>query len=355
MKIAVFDHFIPQNVATAHTRRIGVYDAMGNKMGTFGLQNLTPPRSREKQYSFGVISDTHLGTAYPTSEEDTKRALRYFQQVQADFVAHCGDCTAYGSDYDCEQWKALKENDEFQKMEIFEIAGNHDARPISSNQKLTDERFQQYFRHNLFYTVEKGKDIFIFLSMNTWDNNNDGNMEAFAPKDLQELYNVLEANRNKRCFLFEHCFYWNGSGNPNESYDYDLLGGTQGEVLWNLLRHYKNTIFFHGHSHLVFETQNQYRMANYDNVLGIHSIHVPSVTQPKELINGVGETMAEYEDGQCSQGYVVDVYPNHLILHGINFAKEERIPLATYCLDTTRHTIEAGTFQDPTGTITTAV
>ena len=352
MQITTYDKFIKQNSAPLDAKRIGVYDSNGGKVGTFGLQNLRLPQLGRKLYSFGAISDTHLGAGYPTSEADTKRAFRYFQKANVDFIAHCGDCTAYGSDYECGQWKALKEDAEFSDLTIYEIAGNHDARPLNANAKLTDERFKQYFGNNLFYTVEKGNDVFIFLSMNTWDNVN-GDVEAFADKDLQELYNTLETNRNKRCFLFEHCMYWYGSGNPNQSYAYDLLSGTQGELLFNLLRHYKNTIFFHGHSHLIFETQEQDSISNYDNVLGIHSIHIPSATQPKQLINGASKEIEEGEVSEYSQGYVVDVYKNHIVLRGRDFVKGEFLPIATYCLDTTLQTVEAGTFTDSTGTIVT--
>lgn len=142
MRISTYDKFIKENIAPPNSKRIGIYNAEGKRMGGFGLQSLTIPNMGEKLYSFGAISDTHLGGAYPTSDADTKRAFRYFQKVNVDFVAHCGDFTAYGSDYECETWKALKESAEFNNLEIYEIAGNHDARPLRDNPKLTDKRFQ---------------------------------------------------------------------------------------------------------------------------------------------------------------------------------------------------------------------
>jgi hypothetical protein len=53
-----------------------------------------------------------------------------------------------------------------------------------------------------------------------------------------------------------------------------------------------------------------------------------------------------------SEGYVADVYKNHLVLKGRDFATEEFLPIATYCLDTTIQDIEANTYIDSTGTIT---
>ena len=87
-------------------------------------------------------------------------------------------------------------------------------------------------------------------------------------------------------------------------------------------------------------------------MLGIHSIHVPSVTQPTRLVNGAREYIEEGETSEYSQGYIVDTYKNHIVLNGINFVTEEQLPIATYCLDTTLVNIEANTYTDSTGTIT---
>ena len=54
-----------------------------------------------------------------------------------------------------------------------------------------------------------------------------------------------------------------------------------------------------------------------------------------------------------SEGYLVDVYENGILLRGRDFAKGEWMPIATYWIDTTLQTVEAGTYKDPMGTITT--
>lgn len=345
----VYNGFIDVNKAPADAVSIGLYNKRGGRLGGFSVGALAATGLGTRLYSFGAISDTHLGEAYPTSDEDTRRALRYFLKAGADFVVHCGDCTAYGSDYECALWKSLKENGEFHTLPIYEITGNHDARPLSANAKLDDDRCRKYFGHDLFYTVEKGDDVFLFLGMNTWDDTGSGDTQAFAEKDLRALHAALEANRNKRCFLFEHCFHWNGSGNAMQSYGYDLLDGSHGKLLFDLLRHYENTVFFHGHSHLVFDTQAQDATANYDRLLGVHSVHIPSATQPKRLRGGVSETIEEGAVSERSEGYLVDVYPNHIVLNGVNFVTGKQVPIATYCLDTALRAVAADSFRDETG------
>jgi len=49
---------------------------------------------------------------------------------------------------------------------------------------------------------------------------------------------------------------------------------------------------------------------------------------------------------------VVDVYENGIHLRGRDFVKGEFLPIASYWLDTTVQTVAAGTYEDPTGTIT---
>jgi hypothetical protein len=349
--------FIPQNIAPKGTNRIICFDENGKRVGRIGLYDLILPHNiGTKLYSFGAISDVHLGNSYPTSTNDFAKALSYFKN-KVKFVCVCGDCTAYGSDYDCGLWKSAKESS---GLTLYEVAGNHDARPLydvdtqTFNEKLTDERFQKYFEHNLFYTKEQGDDLFIFLSMNTWDNyHGHGSMETFADKDLDSLEATLNNNKGKRIFLFQHCFYWEGSGNPNQSYGYDLMRGDQGTRFFNLLRNNPNVIWFHGHSHIIFETQKQFSISNYDNELGCHSIHIPSLTQPKHLIDGVSETIDESSGTSVySQGYVVDVYKNHIVLNGINFVTGKQLPIATYCLNTELQNIVTDTSSDITETTT---
>ena len=87
---------------------------------------------------------------------------------------------------------------------------------------------------------------------------------------------------NKRCFIFEHVRPQDGCGNTFGIYNYDIWGGTEQTVFESLLRHYHNVILFHGHSHLKFYLQYGSDVANYDNIFGCHSIHIPSLAVPRD-------------------------------------------------------------------------
>ena len=173
--------------------------------------------------------------------------------------------------------------------------------------------------------------------------------DIFSTDELQWLSNTLEANKNKRCFVFEHVFPWNDSGNALESYPYgDHFTGEKGTAFQNLLRQHPNTVFFHGHSHLKFYLQEQDEKANYNESLGYKSVHIPSLSVPRDI---VGDSVTGIQAD--SEGYVVDVYENGIHLRGRDFVKGEFLPIASYWLDTTLQTIEKGTYIDSTGTIKT--
>jgi hypothetical protein len=87
--------------------------------------------------------------------------------------------------------------------------------------------------------------------------------------------------------------------------------------------------------------------ANYDKVFGCHSVHIPSLSVPRDVNGSTYATI--YAE---SEGYVVDVYENGIHLRGRDFVKGEFLPIASDWLDTALQTIPAGTYTDSTGTIT---
>ena len=112
--------FIPQNRAPAEAKRIGVYDAEGKRVGFIPLGPLAFPDVGEKLYSFGALSDVHIG--YDTAVGDFQRALAYLTDVA--FICICGDLTGDGSDTQLAQYKALADT---ASVPVYAIAGNHEG------------------------------------------------------------------------------------------------------------------------------------------------------------------------------------------------------------------------------------
>jgi hypothetical protein len=106
-----------------------------------------------------------------------------------------------------------------------------------------------------------------------------------------------------------------------------------GKAVIDLLRHYKNTILFHGHSHTMLGLQEDDPKANYSDVDGYRSVHIPSLAVPRDEVNSaLKDVSAE------SEGYVVDVYDGYIVLNGRDFIGGDRdghwISLGTYRIDT---------------------
>jgi predicted phosphodiesterase len=327
--MAGYKGFIPENIAPLGARRIGVYSEDGNRVGQIPLRGLTPPVPSKKLYSFGALSDVHIG--YDTSASDFRAALSYLnEQESVAFTCICGDLTGDGSDTQLSQYKAVV--DEYSpNAPIYAITGNHEA---YDGRAVTSEKIQPYTGHPLYYSFSHGDDVFIMVGTIGGEMYSDG--VVFADGELDWLANTLEANKNKRCFVFQHIF----AGVENELYVCGNADGIYTNWCWhnsaectrfeNLMKQYR-PIWFHGHSHLRFSLQSMADYANYSNADGYHSVHVPSITVPRDDANNAGVAENVYAG---SEGYVVDVYSDGIHLRGRDFVKGEFLPIASYWLDT---------------------
>jgi predicted phosphodiesterase len=348
-----YTHFIPENTAPTGAEKIGVYDSTGKRICGIPLGGLTPPNTT-KLYSFCALADTHL--TYETANEDFKRALAYAES-NCDFTCIAGDLTSNAA---IESELATYKNivDAYSPTKpVYAITGNHEH-----YDGYSDAYLETYTGQPLYYSFTKGNDVFIMVGH--WGSyRGDGigwlATETWSVEELQWLYETLEANRNKRCFVFTHVLpHEHRVGNPSNLYVtagkpllwYTNDGGI-GQAFIELLRHYKNTILFHGHSHTRFWLQELDAKANYSDADGYRSVHIPSLSVPRDP-NGTKLTDVYAE----SEGYIVDVYDDFIILNGRDFidnnADGHGIGIATYKIDTNMVEIPAGTFTDSTGTIT---
>lgn len=316
-----YTDFIPQNIAPVGTRRIGIYNEDGNRVGQIPLGPLTPPRKSKKMYSFGALSDVHL--QYSTAKTDFERALKYLnEQEDVAFTCICGDLTANGTAAELTAYKEVV--DEFSpNTPVYAVSGNHETwGGLDLN-----TAFQQYTGNPLFYSFQHGNDVFVMVGI---ANNSDTNI--FADAELNWLSATLEANKDKRVFLFEHVRPQDGCGNALGLYKLDLWNGAQQTTFENLLRQYPNIVMFHGHSHLKFYLQTYAADANIDRLFGCWSVHIPSIAVPRDTNGAVDPTAVDvYAD---SEGYVVDVYEDGIHLRGRDFVKGEFLPIASYWLPT---------------------
>lgn len=338
----IYRHFIPENVSPRNTKKIGIYNAKGERL--FGVMpgNLALKKTGEKIYSFGALSDVHIGVS--TALSDFKSALSYLSDM-TDFICISGDLI-HGSPTDLtleEQIaKYIECIENYATKPVYACAGNHDGYYVDNIETV----IESYTGHPLYYSFTQGSDVFIFVG-----NRSDTTGSLFTVEELQWLYEVLEENRNKRCFVFQHVRPDDACGNALGIYTHDIWGGTEQIVFESLLQHYSNVVFFHGHSHLKYDLQQHSEVANIDKKFGCWSVHIPSITVPRGTDSVVNPSRVElYAE---SEGYIIDVYENGIHLRGRDFIKGEFLPIASYWLDTTLQPVEANTYVDSTGTIKT--
>lgn len=322
-----YTHFIPQNIAPPGTRRIGVYNAKGDRVGQIPLGTLTPPTSGKKLYSFGALSDVHI--VYDTAADDFKRALTYLNGVEdVEYIFICGDLTDDGSEAQLAQYKAIVDSHS-PDTPVYAIAGNHEAYSSVSSGYL-----ETYTGKPLYYGFVRADtgDVFLFLGVLGGDENN-----LFTDDELDWLENALNSyDSSRRIFVFQHILATETSGDVLDIYPYLKLDSSADSARFKtILRAHPNVIWFHGHSHMKFYLQQHGDTANYDRALGCHSVHIPSLAVPRD-VNAAGTGVDTiYAD---SEGYVVDVYENGIHLRGRDFVRGEFLPIASYWIDTSETT-----------------
>ena len=337
-----YTHFIPQNIAPSGAKSISVCDSNGNKIHTISLGRLKPP-TKEKLYSFGILSDIHVHfnpyvAWQPISKFDN--ALTYFENKGCAFCVACGDLTntgfylrtnesVSGTEYlDEQQFAKYKEICDKHTIPVYELMGNHESyygMPITNNL----DKLETYTGKGvLSYTIEQGNDLFILCGQpkDAW---------VMSDADFTWLIETLETNKNKRCFVFVHSYIEEDSGDATDIRENSIFESwSKKSAFMSLLRQYPNAILFHGHSHMMFESQQYDDNANYTERNGFKSVHIPSSGVPRELFwDDVNKKYYwQAKDGE-SQGYIVDVYDDCIVLNGIDLINNKPIPLGTFKID----------------------
>jgi 3',5'-cyclic AMP phosphodiesterase CpdA len=364
----VYRHFIPQNTAPSGAKKIGVYDGKGNKVCTIPLGGLTPP-TKETLYSFGLVSDVHIGatniSAYGYSWTKLDNTLSYFKSIGCAFCVITGDLTVTGfytqageDHLDVTQFAKYKEICDKYDIPIYELMGNHESyygMPISNNLALMETYTGKGV---LSYTIEQGNDLFILLGQ-------PHGSVVMTDADFTLLSETLAANTDKRCFVFIHPYIEEDSGDPldvreNSIFDDKYWGAANRNAFINLLNQYPNVVLFHGHSHMKFEHQKVDIAANYTEKNGFKSVHIPSLATPRDIkytyvktdtngevietnetlvqdtsgALGTLEKMESKDDPAASQGYIVDVYADCIVLNGWDFVNNQYVPLGVYKIAT---------------------
>ena len=333
-QVAHYEDFIDVNMAPREAYAIGIYDAEGFRQGTIRIDDWKRDFSKEPLYSFGILSDVHLGRSAINPDSDFERALAHFGSKGAEMVCICGDISQNGKE---EEFALYKDIVSQSSIPVYTVTGNHDATTSGLNTDLWND----YIGLPLVYeqSVERnGKtDHFLFLGMSIWNFSS-----AYLDSSLVWLEGKLEEYRNERCFVITHLFFPKRAGNLNDIYPSgNWLKGTQLTLLEKLCDRYVNSVWFSGHSHWEWQLQkyqdraNIYRTYEAGAPTSGWCVHIPSCGVP---ITSDGTTRVDNTAG--SEGAIIQVYDDYIDILGIDLASGKYLPIATYRLDTSLKQID---------------
>ncbi len=355
-----YTDFIKNNAAPYAASRIGVYDSSGTRVGYIPLGNLKPEYG-ERLYRFGLMSDVH-NESDQTSEntEDLKNAIKYFNDKEdVEFAVISGDLTQYSySTKNIATEMAIfqtNQNAVSPHLIIYPTTGNHDC-PNDGSTDVDIDTFYSYtdvkdiapasgcefsYEVTKTHTTSGGTtvtDHFLFLTMRQYQ----FSTNTYSSTDLTWLGNKLEEYKNDRCFIITHMFFPDYAGNLNSIYPSgNWLSGTMLSQLQALIDAYPRSIWFSGHSHWKWYLQKYQDRANVyptSNIgrTGGWAVHVPSCASPIDSDGTSRNSMAAQ-----SEGGVVDVYENCIVVRGIEFKGandsdyvHRYLPIAQYILPT---------------------
>lgn len=341
-----YNHFIPQNIAPKGTKKIGVYNSSGERVYTIPLGRLTPI-NKEKLYSFGLVADIHLFHLSADWNPNPKfdNTLSYFESKGCDMCIVAGDLTQTGfylkyndndateiPHIDLGQMGKYKEICDKHNIPVYALSGNHEC---YYNQDLTNnlDLWKEYVGSSTTsYVITKGNELFILLGQPSYN-------KVVSNDDFVWFSELLEANKSKRCFVFVHSYIEEDSGDAGDFRENSIFqswGTTNRTNFMNLLKQYPNTILFHGHSHIKFEWQKIDKNATYTEKNGFKSIHVPSLSKPRDIDAEDANNDGNYtpDDHSGAQGYIVDVYDDCIVLNGMDLINNKPIPLGVLKVDT---------------------
>ena len=329
------EDYIKSNVIVINELDFKVYsDIAGKQIGTEDTDegsNGDPDEGIDGQekplYSFAAVSDVHVylpDDDWGNASEDLKKLYVQAEAYGADFIACSGDLTYENTADELNNFKNILAGTN-SSIPFYTCKGNHD----NMGDNWSAEEWKEFTGCDENFIVKKDEDVFIFLSLSEASVEHGITDEAVA-----WLYDQLEENKNKRCFIFVHAPFENTCGDPNNLYYNSIFTTTSGnnQKLWFLANKYANTFWFNGHTHVQLScvdldsSSNIYWKPNMGKM-----IHVPALAVPRGDDDGNGVLDNYNENGEY---YFVDVYKDKIILKGRDVVNDKYIEEARYVIKT---------------------
>lgn len=315
-----FNNINELNVAPTNATKIIGKDAYNNIISEIPIPSSMNKKTGTLLYKVGVVSDIHIdayGEDYGDSQNDFIKALQFFNTNNVDFIVINGDLVNDGYEEDYKKYVEIVTNYS-NKIPIKTLRGNHECY-YDGGYNVSNNRYANYIGDDTYYEYIKGNDVYIFLSAMKEAGDN------LKSEQTTWLKEKLAEHKNKRILLFTHYMYGE-VGTVGNLFDKTQMSNS---AFLNLIKQYKNIVYFSGHSHTNFEAQKLNKYANIKRSSDIcNRVHISSLARPRVY---KGSEFVNTPDG--SEGYVMEVYENGILLKGYDFAIEEYVAIAQYFLE----------------------
>lgn len=304
-------------------------------------------KSSDKQYTFEALSDIHIqhdDSYWYLSKTHFANALEVAAKREVDFITISGDMVN-GYSYsnlqnEYPQYLELIAKSNYNNP-IYETNGNHEMKGGTAAQNL--ELYKNYTGLNTttgalqstpYYEKTINGDHYIFLVLELSGSPNESSEFTTAQLDWFEGLLKKYSGDGHKIIVNQHALIKGYGAGDNKVTPYygGALQQSYAEIkrLMSIMEAYPEIIMMSGHSHIDFKYGY-----NFDNESGntCYTVHIPSTssTTHPNASGGLDYTM----DVNSSQGYLVDVYDDYVILNGTDLAFNLICPSYTYMVDYT--------------------
>ena len=268
--------------------------------------------TEEPLFTFAAISDTHV-TGFPLGGNNWNyyKALNQIMDVEpkVSFIVNNGDITDNGSE---KEYKVLNliEGLVSDLPPVYYSIGNHDSDKNKSDFEQLRARFlEQTGTDEVYYSFEQDGCTFIVLGNEGAAGCNDPDYAYLSDTQLEWLDETL-SQAEGFAFVFVHQPLF-----ETVAATYEVSDLSDSDAVKQIVQKYPNTLVISGHTHRSISGTGE--LVKEGNAGYLHDGVVCAVW------DGV-------QDTDDSQGLVLSVYDDHILIEGRSFEKDAWLPLCSW-------------------------
>lgn len=257
---------------------------------------------------FAVLSDVHTGGGYGAAE-DLARAVSMLKARGVTDVSVCGDVTDSGTSAQLSAFKAATAG-----LTVDACRGNHDY-GISPGAWSGALAGTYDSRSNMVKVA--GGCAFVYLSLDNTTMTASATL-PYPSASIAWLSGVLKEHAGRRTFVFLHYPLYTGSTVAGlvGAQRYGFTATVQPSAILEELRAHGSAVAFNGHTHYAFEVESDVPGVTFSPAQP--AFHVPSLAYPRNASHVV--INPSDPSRQPAQGYVVSVYPDRVVVQGVDLS-----------------------------------